>query len=387
MTGFDTDYSSYSDSWILKLNSTGDTLWSRIDSGTPFNRLGFLSNVGTDDGGFVATGVIDSDALVVAFDSLGDDIWHHVYGGSYHDVGNCINKTMDGGFIITGYTTSFGSGYGDVWILRLNSEGDTLWTRTFGGTLDDEGCSIMETFCGDFIVAGYTESFGAGNEDFWILRLDSAGDTLWTKVYGYFYNDKAKSIIQTYDRGFLVTGHIQDFFTHDFDAWVLRLDSMGDTLWAQTYGGSEDDHGYCIIQTADSGFLLLATTRSFGAGNTDIYLVKVDPEGIVEWETTKPQDIVFSVAPNPFNSSCAITAPAGAEIEIYDISGNVVTPYSSRQSRDSFVPLNKGDRGDVSASVGGIIWRPAQTIASGIYLVRATTEDGNCITKRIVYIQ
>ncbi len=124
---------------------------------------------------------------------------------------------------------------------------DTLWTRTYGGDDGEEGCSVQQTADGGFIIAGTTHSFGAGSDDVYLIQTDSNGDTLWTKTYGGYHKDWGNSVKQTNDSGFIITGMTQNIDSVYGDVFLIRTDSNGDTLWTKTYGGENSDHGYSVL--------------------------------------------------------------------------------------------------------------------------------------------
>ncbi len=127
----------------------------------------------------------------------------------------------------------------------LSQAPDTMWTKTFGGSGSDAGNSVQQTSDGGYIVAGTTRSFGAGNADVWLIKTDASGDTLWTKTFGGSQWDNARSVQQTIDGGYIVTGFTASFGAGEFDVWLIKTDTSGDTLWTKTFGGSGPDGVLC----------------------------------------------------------------------------------------------------------------------------------------------
>jgi len=208
------------------------------------------------------------------------------FGGSSGDQAYSIQQTTDGGYIVAGYTTSFGAGCGDVYVLKLNSDGSLAWQKTFGGNSDDKACSIQQTTDGGYIVAGWTWSFGAGYEDVYVLKLNSDGSLAWQKTFGGSNFDYAYSIQQMTDGGYIVAGYT-DSFGADFDnVYVLKLNSDGSLAWQKTFGGSSFDYAYSIQQTTDGGYIVAGITLSFGAGYYDVYVLKLNPDGSLAWQKT-----------------------------------------------------------------------------------------------------
>jgi len=280
---------------VLLLVSTtaagpGDTLWTRTYGGSDYD--GGHSVQQTSDGGYIIAAYTQSfgaglsDVYLVKTDSSGDTLWTRTYGGSASDQGYSVQQTTDSGYIIAGYTRSFGAGYEDVYLVKTDSYGDTLWTRSYGGSGDDQGYSVQQTSDGGYIIAGYTSSFGAGYRDFYLLKTDSSGDTLWTRTYGGSYTDVGHSVQQTSDGGYIIAGETTSFGAGSYDVYLVRTDSDGDTLWTRTYGGTDPDYGYSVQQTSDGGYVAAGMTESFGAGESDVYLVKTDSSGDSLWTGT-----------------------------------------------------------------------------------------------------
>jgi hypothetical protein len=145
---------------------------------------------------------------------------------------------------------------------------DSLWSRTYGGDHHDGCNSLVQTANGGFALAGSTSSFGTGG-DFWLVRTDANGDSLWSRTYGGQDYDYCNSLLQTADGGFALAGVTESFGAGDHDFWMVRTDENGDSLWSRTYEGQDWDECQSLIQTADGGFALAGETWSFGAGGRD----------------------------------------------------------------------------------------------------------------------
>jgi len=244
------------------------------------------------DGGFIIAGTTysfsmgGSDVYLIRIDVDGDTLWTKTYGGTGGDYAKSVEVCPDGGFIIAGSTNSFGAGGSDVYIIRTNSLGDTLWTKTCGGANDDAGFSVQRCLSGGFIIAGYTYSFGAGHWDVYLIRTDSLGDTLWTKTYGGIDYDVGFSVEECSDSGFIITGMTYSFGAGDADIYLIRTDSWGNTIWTKTYGGTKYDAGYSVQECASGSFIITGRTLSFGIYWAHPYLLKTDAGGNLLWIKT-----------------------------------------------------------------------------------------------------
>ena len=279
-----TDY----DVWLIKTDENGDTLWTKTFGGE-------LSETGssvwqTKDEGYVITGsklspVTDYDVWLIKTDTNGDTLWTKTYGGTLSDRGLSVQQTTDEGYIIAGFTSSFGSGLEDAWLIKTDAEGDTLWTKTFGGELSELGSSVQQTLDGGYVLVSPTYSFGHGGSDIWLVKTDAYGDTLWTKTYGENLSDWGRSVEQTSDGGYIITGYTTSSWDGSDDVWLIKTDLEGNMLWTKTYGGNLSDWGRSVEQTSDGGYIITGSTISFGIGVNDVWLIKTDSLG----NTTVPK--------------------------------------------------------------------------------------------------
>ena len=269
------------DVWVLKLDANGNIQWQKTYGGNGVDVARSIQQ--TSDGGFIVAGETSSfatntDVWILKLDANGNISWQKTYGGNEVDVAYSIQQTSDGGFIVAGETSSFGSGYKDIWILKLNASGGIQWQKTYGeDATDDSAYSVQQTSDGGFIVAGETILTNVG--EFWVLKLDANGVIQWQKKYGGTNADVANSIRQTSDGGYIVAGGTSSF-THFFgDIWLLKLDSAGAIQWEKTYGGSVSNAANSIRQTSDGGYIAAGVTNSFGAGTQDFWVLKMDGNG------------------------------------------------------------------------------------------------------------
>jgi len=287
---FDAGGTAAGDFWILDLSPSEDIVWQRTYGGSDTDLLRGIQETG--DGGYIVLGYTysfgagEADFWILKLTSSGDIEWQRTYGGSDADFPYSIQITSDGGYIVAGGTYSFGAGDLDLWILKLTSFGDIEWQNTYGGGSYDRALSIQQTDDGGYIVAGEINSFGAGLADLWILKLTSSGDIEWQQTYGGSDTDWIPSIQQTSDGGYIVSAITESFGAGLADLWILKLTSSGDIEWQQTYGGSDTDWVPSIQQTSDGGYIVAGTTESFGAGDGDGWILKLTSSGDWEWQQT-----------------------------------------------------------------------------------------------------
>lgn len=278
------------DFWLIRTDASGDTLWTKTYGGSENDGCSWVEQ--TNDGGFILTGSTlsigagSNDVWVIKTDASGDTLWTRTYGGIEYDDGQVIQQLSDNGYIIIGNTKSYGAGSLDIWLIRADASGDTLWTRAFGGSNNDIGYSMQTTTDNGFILAGRTASFGTDGYDSWLVKTDASGDTLWTRTYGGTEADQLLDVQQTADGGYIVTGHTMSCGEGLEDLWLAKTNASGDTLWTKTFGGSEADRGDCVRQTTDGGYIVTGYTQSFGAGSDDLWIIKTDASGDTLWTKT-----------------------------------------------------------------------------------------------------
>jgi len=264
-----------------------DTMWTKTYGGTDYDIGNSVQQ--TSDGGYIITGAAksfsagDYDVGLLKTDPNGNLVWLKMFGGPNLDVGYSVQQTTDGGYIIAGKTESYSLGLGDVWLFKTDSTGNLVWSKTFGGTLDEYGSSVKQIAGGGYIIAGSTTSFGYGSADVWLLKTDPIGNLVWSKTLGGINLDIGLSVAVASDGGYVVTGRQSSISAGGEDVGLLKTDTDGNLLWFRNFGGTENDGGEDVKETADGGFIITGYTASFTLGQKDVWLIKTDSEGIQQW--------------------------------------------------------------------------------------------------------
>ncbi|HDN58708.1 MAG TPA: hypothetical protein ENF20_01990, partial [Candidatus Marinimicrobia bacterium] len=291
------------DFWLVKTDSNGNKQWDKTFGGT--NIDGASSVQQTSDGGYILAGYTGSygagnfDFWLVKTDSEGNKEWDRTFGGTSRDEAYSVQQTSDGGYIITG-STEIG-GY-DFWLVKTDSNGNKQWNATFGGISWDVAHSVQQTSDGGYILAGNTYSYGAGRSDFWLVKTDSDGNKQWDKTFGGTGRDEAYSVQQTSDGGYIIAGFTESYGAGFTDAWLVKTDSEGNKVWDKTFGGANNDRAHSVQQTSDGGYILAGHTMSYGAGNRDFWLVKVGSAPTpTPFTTPAPSVTVLDCSPSPIH--------------------------------------------------------------------------------------
>ncbi len=275
-----------SDIRLTKTGSGGLIEWNTY-LGSSYNEYGgqILS---TTDGGYILIGDRDfqgdgnSDIWLIKTNSQGDTLWTKSFGGARVEQGSDIIRTEDGGFMILGNTSSFGNGGADIWLIKIDLNGNEQWNQTYGNGSNDYGQSILQTYDGGFIIHFIIESFGDGNTSVGLLRVNVSGDELWTKAFGGTYSTKGNAIQQIDINDYIFTCSVFNYGDNAYNAWIININDTGEIIWDRILGGSSNDYGLSVIRTLDNGFALAGSTNKFSNGDTnssDLWLIKTDPKG------------------------------------------------------------------------------------------------------------
>ena len=267
---------------ILKTDSNGNLQWNHTYAET--NLADFITLTPSPDGGFLcAVDVFSYDLWLIKTNSTGHVQWDQLYEDSYYRYhGSAFIPTLDGGYLLTGFTSSAYISYFQFWVLKIDMNGSIEWNQTFGEDIFYEINDVCQTSDGGFAIAGKADSYGVGNYDMWLMKTDNEGVILWNQTYGGPDNDVAYSLLQTSDGGFLLAGFTNSFGARLIDAWLVKTDAMGNIEWNQTYGGTQSDSAISLIQMVNGDFAFAGSTESFGEGNSDMWLVVLTTDPIVD---------------------------------------------------------------------------------------------------------
>ncbi len=337
--------SSDPDVYLVKTDATGDTLWTRTEGGIDDDEA--VAVIQCDDGYFILAGTTRSygqgnaDIYFLEYTPNASSGWDDTFGGYANDYGYSVQVTDDG-YIIAASTGSFGNGNFDAWLVHIDWEYEILWHQTFGGSAGDHAYDVQLTTDGGFIGAGSTSSYGPGDFSYFLFKASANGDSLWAKVFGGTEKDECKSVKQTPDGGYIMAGSSKSFGTGDFDWFLVRTNANGDTLWTKVIGGPNTDECFDIQLTSEGGYIIAGSTKSYGAGNTDFWVVRLESDAVDIEELNPPlENQLFQLIPNPVNSQItfnySLFEKSAVSIRIFDLFGKEVkTITKSNQPSGSF---------------------------------------------------
>ncbi len=415
----------YSRALVVRTDSEGDTLWTRIYGGDTW--YGFLSVKPTSDGGFILTGdqfdsEVDEESWILKLNGDGDSLWSAFYAWDLEHATDAV-ETPDGGFLVT--SVGFGSGegtlpavlirlsasgevihhrfYHDNWTSRWNrslalasdggcvvtggifhdngnfslmktdDNGDSVWTRSYGTQSSEWGYSVCQDLNGGYVIAGLRRIELIG-DIIWVVNTNVNGDSLWSRTLGDcdWYSDV--SIIPTPDGAFLISATTDSSTGHARDFLLVKISAGGDSLWSQTFGGGGNEYCTTVAATSNDGYLLGGYTYSFGAGGADFWLLKTTPELAADDFVLSPSSFSLSNYPNPFNATTTISfeLPHASRVllNVFDLTGRSVVTLSDEMMSGGVHHVNFD----------------AATFPSGIYIYRLTS-GGVTQSRKLVFLK
>jgi hypothetical protein len=390
------------DAWVFKVDKNGALLWSKNYGGSLDDNLGGIKK--TSDGGFVLVGSTASidgdvsvnkgeyDAWILKIDENGEILWSRTYGGAKSDGFGSVNEFSDGSFLLSG--SSFSSdfdvpgnkGESDVWILKINSQGDILKNYTYGGSGGESASFLLEIDGSQFLFGGSTDSedgdidYNRGGRDYWLLNTDQEGKLIWSKTYGGSDRDRMEGIIHhadgfiLYGSSFSEDGDVKENYgeiSHN-DIWIVEINGTGEIIWSKNYGGSRPDYAAEMIET-NNGYLLLGASESKdydvsnNHGGRDIWLAKL----VFPPSPEAARSCGFQIHPNPPAEYLTIEFDelifGSFEVDILNSAGQQMLKKKESTTVTSEIVINLPER-----------------IGSGFYVVRVTSGEQSCLGKIVV---
>ena len=353
-----------SDYWVVKLFASGDIEWQKSLGGSEGDIAKSIQQ--TADGGFIIAGTSESmdgdvtvnnggsDYWVVKLYASGDIEWQKSLGGADYEITSSIQQTSDGGYIVAGGSQSLNGdvidnhGSYDYWIVKLDASGNIMWQKNLGGSSGEVARSIQQTSDDGFIVAGGSGSTDGdvtnnhGYHDYWVMKLDTSGNILWQKSLGGSESERAFSIQQTTDDGFIVAGHSRSADGDvngnygNYDSWVVNMDASGNIVWQKNLGGSDYDYTNSIQQTIDGGFIVASSSNSddgdltVNQGGSDYWVVKLGAGTTSVDESYQEISSKIIIRPNPIEDKAVLHIPDSIRrkefytFAIYDVTGRKI---------------------------------------------------------------
>lgn len=355
---------------LQKIDPDGNEIWLKTYGGWGNDYARDV--IATSDGNYVIVGSSNSqsttgqNANLIKIDPAGNEIWNKTYGGPANDHGCIVKQCSDGSLIMLGQTFSYGVGNGDAWLVKMNSNGDTTWTKTIGGPLNDEGISLTVNSDDSFTFI-IRDSSNAGKDiDTRVIKTSSTGSIIWDKTYGGDRKDTPKMIQPTSDGGYIIGAISRSFGWINPDMWILKLNSMGDTTWTRHYGGSNNEHCYVVRELADGSYIAVGKATSFGP-TMDPILLKINSNGTLtvgmkEFASASP--IQLYPNPNSGDLNLDLSAFKAKRVIVTDVLG--VEVFRKDIDNENLLSIKLEDS------------------KKGVYFVKSESETQSVINKFII---
>jgi len=262
--------------YLIKTDSSGTKQWQQTYGGNPLNYGRFVQQ--TTDGGYILVGTTFADKTLLIYlvktDSSGKVQWEQTFGSGVQNTGTSVQQTTDGGYIITG-TTIQSADQAYAYLVKTDSSGRVQWEQTFGGKGISIGMSVQQTKDSGYVIGGVTNSSGAGKQHFYLVKTDSSGTKQWQQTFGGNGDDIAYAVRQTIDGGYIMVGETDSFTANQSQVYLVKSNSSGSMQWQETFGGSGNSIGSDVQQTNDGGYIVVGSTETGHAGRLDVYLAKL----------------------------------------------------------------------------------------------------------------
>ncbi len=340
-------------------------------------------------GGYIICGTTTSrgagysDLYLIRTDTDGDTLWTRTFGGVGGESGSAVREASGGGYIAVGSTGSFGEGYSSIYLVRVGTSGDSLWAITLGGSKADFGSSVEAAQDGGFIIIGATASYGAGYSDTYLIKTDMSGGLLWEKTYGGIKDDRGYSVYPSRDGGYIITGTTESFNAQSIDIYTIKIDIFGNQIWSRNYGGAKSDFGRMVFQDQGRDYMVVGYSYSNSTGGSDIYIAKLYGDA-TSVNDDDPIEIPSGYAlsqnyPNPFNMTtrinCTLPRRAAVSLTVYNILGQNIRNWQFDSQPAGIFSIDWDGRNDFGGEV-----------ASGIYFIQMKTDDFS-ETKKMVLVK
>jgi uncharacterized delta-60 repeat protein len=384
--------------WVLRLDEKGNVKWGKTYG------MGVLSKAASvavaDNGDVIVAGWTQGlsagevDFWVLRLDENGKVKWEKTYGGDDEDYAHAVAIAKNGDIIVVGDTKSFGPSFTSVWVLRLDGGGNIKWQKTYGSDGDETAYAVAITKNGDIIVAGDTNSFGAGGSDFWVLRLDENGNVRWQRTYGGDGEDHARAVAIAKNGDIIVAGTTESFGAGGYDAWVLRLDEKGNVKWEKTYGNMADDYANAVA-VAPNGNIVVGGNHLFaldpngnlkwskGIGATDIKLLGDGTMAFAYYDATMTLGHIGRINVNRVNQYSGWNWDQDFSLEVQDTNAQVIETGAQVDDSDAQIQDTNAEIHDTSVQFE-MVWSYAPSTSQSQGSTTHTTSSNTHTTNSAI---
>ena len=363
---------------ILKVDATGNVVWAKNFGGYQSDVLRGVSL--TNDGGIIVSGFNASfgagakDVQAIKFSGNGNVEWAKTYGSFYEEFNATIIVLSDGNYLIAGDTDISGSYDIRPLLIKTDPSGNIIWAKVYPGYVEDWARFAVETSDGGFIISGDTKSYGlGGTQDIYLIKTDSIGNVEWAKAYGGIGNESGYCILQNYDGKYAVAGFTNSFGFGANDAFLMEVSMDGTLDWFYTYGGQQNDYAFWLKETTDSGYVISGRRASNSLGGDDIYVIKTDKNGNSSCEFTTPNVNVFEILNLQASNYTLFTSNV---INVNDLPLTVITVNSATKVFCETVPVELTSFWGDCLSSGIILqWITATEVNNSGFQIERKTEN------------